>query len=126
MARMIPMIRFLRRGEGAIMNQAAKRLVGAALCVALLAVVPVSTDQAPPTNVPGIDKPVIVVTGEITGSESFVHTNYDVLRGAVFVRNGGTRNDGDGDQEECHGESHGRDSTPRPRRRVDARPGRFR
>ena len=46
----------------------------------------VSADQAPPVNVPGIDKPVIVVTGEVTGSETWVNTNYYVLRGAVFVR----------------------------------------
>ena len=50
--------------------------------------VPVSADQAPPVNVPGIDKPVIVVTGEVTGTETWVNTNYYVLRGAVFVRSG--------------------------------------
>ena len=33
----------------------------------LVAVATMSADQAPPVNVPGIDKPVIVVTGEITG-----------------------------------------------------------
>jgi hypothetical protein len=57
-----------------------------------IAVARVSTDQAPPVNVPGIDKPVIVVTGEVTGTESWVNTNYYVLRGAVFVRDGGTLN----------------------------------
>ena len=66
------------------------------VCVAgLLAAVPavkVSSDQAPPVNVPGIDKPVIVVTGEIAGTETWVNTNYYVLRGAVFVRQGGTLN----------------------------------
>ncbi len=41
---------------------------------------------------PGIDKPVIVVTGEVTGTETWVNTNYYVLRGAVFVRNGATLN----------------------------------
>jgi hypothetical protein len=51
-----------------------------------------SSEQAPPVNVPGIDKPVIVVTGEVTGSESWVSTNYYVLRGAVFVRSGATLN----------------------------------
>ena len=50
------------------------------------------SQQAPPVNVPGIDKPVIVVTGEITGTENWVNTNYYVLRGAVFVREGGTLN----------------------------------
>jgi hypothetical protein len=57
-----------------------------------IAVTRVSTDQAPPVNVPGIDKPVIVVTGEVTGTESWVNSNYYVLRGAVFVRDGGTLN----------------------------------
>src|SRR5688572_18360112 len=53
-------------------------------------VVRLSSEQAPPVNVPGIDKPVIVVTGEVTGTETWVNTNYYVLRGAVFVREGGT------------------------------------
>ena len=34
---------------------------------------------------PGIDKPVMVVTGEITGTETWTNIYY-VLRGAVFVR----------------------------------------
>jgi hypothetical protein len=75
-----------------IMNQAATRMAGAALCAALLGVVPVSTDQAPPVNVPGIDKPVIVVTNEITGTENWTNNFYYVLRGAVFVREGATLN----------------------------------
>jgi hypothetical protein len=74
------------------MNQAARRLVGAALAAALFAVVPVSTDQAPPVTVPGIDKPVIVVTGEVEGTESWTNSNYYVLRGAVFVTEGSTLN----------------------------------
>jgi hypothetical protein len=74
------------------MNQAAKRMLGAAIGVALLAVVPVSTDQAPPVNVPGIDKPVVVVTGEVTGTENWTNNFYYVLRGAVFVREGATLN----------------------------------
>ena len=41
---------------------------------------------------PGIDKPVIVVTGDVTGNETWVNTNYYVLRGAVFVRDGATLN----------------------------------
>jgi hypothetical protein len=71
------------------------RILGAlALCAGLLAtgVVPVSTEQAPPVNVPGIDKPVIVVTGEVAGTETWTNTSYYVLRGAVFVREGGTLN----------------------------------
>ena len=41
---------------------------------------------------PGIDKPVIVVTGEVTGTETWTSSNYYVLRGAVFVRDGATLN----------------------------------
>ncbi len=70
------------------------RMVGGVVVAALFALPAAHTTatQSSPVNVPGIDKPVIVVTGEITGSESFVNTNYYVLRGAVFVRNGGTLN----------------------------------
>ena len=39
-----------------------------------------------------IDKPVFVVTGSITGTEHWTSTNYYVLRGAVFVEDGGTLN----------------------------------
>jgi len=53
---------------------------------------PVKTEQAAPVNVPGVDKPVIVVTGEITGTEDWTNNYYYVLRGAVFVRDGGTLN----------------------------------
>jgi hypothetical protein len=63
--------------------------VAAGLAVSV-SVVRVSADLAPPVNVPGIDKPVIVVTNEVTGSETWVNTYYYVLRGAVFVRNGAT------------------------------------
>jgi hypothetical protein len=59
-------------------------------------VVRVSTEQAPPVNVPGIDKPVIVVTGSVTGSETWTNANYYVLRGAVFVRSGATLSIGAG------------------------------
>jgi hypothetical protein len=52
----------------------------------------VSSEQAPPVNVPGIDRPVVVVTGEINGTESWTSNNYYVLRGAVFVRQGATLN----------------------------------
>jgi hypothetical protein len=44
------------------------------------------------TTVPGIDKPVVVVSGEITGSVNWTSNNYWVLRGAVFVREGATLN----------------------------------
>jgi hypothetical protein len=67
--------------------------VGIALAAGLMVgSVTLRSDQAPPVNVPGIDKPVVVVTGEISGTESWVNTNYYVLRGAVFVRDGGTLN----------------------------------
>ena len=48
--------------------------------------------QSPPRNVPGIDKQVVVVTGEITGVENWTSNFYWVLRGAVFVRDGAILN----------------------------------
>lgn len=66
--------------------------LAAAASLLFLPAVKLSSDQAPPVNVPGIDKPVIVVTNEIRGTETWVNTNYYVLRGAVFVRRGATLN----------------------------------
>ena len=77
------------------MRQYLSRMARFALVAAVVAAAPVarvSSDQAAPVNVPGIDKPVIVVTGQVTGSETWVNTNYYVLRGAVFVRSGATLN----------------------------------
>jgi hypothetical protein len=75
------------------MNQLSHRAVGFGLAVAMLTgSVTMRADQAPPTNVPGIDKPVIVVTNEITGTENWTNNYYYVLRGAVFVREGATLN----------------------------------
>jgi hypothetical protein len=77
-----------------IMKHLNRVLVGAALA-AMLAFIPVasvSSHQAPPVTVPGIDKQVIVVTGEITSDETWTGNFYYLLRGAVFVRNGGTLN----------------------------------
>src|SRR5688572_19769485 len=73
-----------------IMKQMSYRLAGFALVAAMLAggVAPVSTQ----TPVPGIDKPVIVVTGEITGTVNWTSNFYYVLRGAVFVNEGATLN----------------------------------
>jgi len=72
------------------------RRIAVGLAVAAgMSFLPVATlrsDQAPPVNVPGIDKPVVVVTGSITGTESWVNTNYYVLRGAVFIEDGATLN----------------------------------
>ena len=65
-------------------------VVAAGLSLAQVATV--LSEQTPPVNVPGIDKPVIVVTGEVTGVETWTSNYYWVLRGAVFVRNGATLN----------------------------------
>lgn len=67
-------------------------LAGLALAFALSSVATVRTDQAPPVNVPGIDKPVVVVTGSITATENWTNANHYVLRGAVFIREGATLN----------------------------------
>src|SRR5687767_2649940 len=64
--------------------------VGAAMLVAQIA--PLSSAQAPPVTVPGIDKPVVVVTGEIDGIANWTSNFYYVLRGAVFVPDGATLN----------------------------------
>jgi hypothetical protein len=76
------------------MIRLSRQLGALALCAALVIVlrVNVSTDPAPPVQVPGIDKPVVVVTGEVQGTETWTNANYYVLRGAVFVREGATLN----------------------------------
>ena len=66
-------------------------LAGIAACAALLGA-PVLTEQSAPVNVPGIDKPVGVVAGEIDGTEDWTNNQYYVLRGAVFIREGATLN----------------------------------
>ena len=48
--------------------------------------------QSAPSNVAGIDKPVIVVTGQIEGTENWTNNFYYVLRGAVFVPDGAVLN----------------------------------
>jgi hypothetical protein len=68
----------------------------AAAALAFVHAVNISAEQAPPVNVPGIDKPVIVVSGSITANETWTSANYYVLRGAVFVEQGGTLNIGAG------------------------------
>jgi hypothetical protein len=82
------------RSRQRIMTEYVRRLMGCGLLAGALAVVPATlrSDQAPSVNVPGIDKPVIVVTGSVTGIETWTNTNYYVLRGAVFVRDGATLN----------------------------------
>jgi len=76
------------------MMQVSRRLGSVALAAALLIALGtrVASEQAPPVNVPGIDKPVVVVTGEIRGTETWANSSYYVLRGAVFVRSGATLN----------------------------------
>lgn len=52
-----------------------------------------STDRVhSQVTVPGIDKPVQVVSGKITGTANWTNDRYWVLRGAVFVKDGGTLN----------------------------------
>ncbi|MGE0703877.1 MAG: hypothetical protein AB7F99_05580 [Vicinamibacterales bacterium] len=48
--------------------------------------------QSEPANVPGIDKPVIIVSGDIQGVENWTNGFYWVLRGAVFIRDGAVLN----------------------------------
>jgi hypothetical protein len=73
-----------------VSRNAAAVLMGAALVAGQ--VVSLCGDQAAPVTVPGIDKPVVVVTGSITGNETWSNTYYYVLRGAVFVEEGATLN----------------------------------
>jgi hypothetical protein len=76
-----------------------RRIAIAGALAAGLSVLPVATVetiQAPPVTVPGIDKPVIVVTGDVDANETWTSANYYVLRGAVFVRSGRTLNIGPG------------------------------
>lgn len=69
-------------------------LGGLAIAAALvLTEVPtVRSAQSAPFNVAGIDKPVIVVTGEIEGIENWTNSSYYVLRGAVFIPDGAILN----------------------------------
>ena len=77
-----------------IMRHSQRAIIGVALAagLALIPAATVSSHQAPPVNVPGIDKPVIVVTGEVSANETWTSANYYVLRGAVFVPEGATLN----------------------------------
>jgi hypothetical protein len=61
---------------------------GLAFLLAAAAAATVHTQQ----SVPGIDKPVVVISGEITGSVDWTNNFYWVLRGAVFVRDGAVLN----------------------------------
>jgi hypothetical protein len=66
--------------------------LAAAAVLAFTHNVGMSATNSPPVNVPGIDKPVIVVTGDVDNGETWTSANYYVLRGAVFVREGTTLN----------------------------------
>ncbi len=81
-----------------MMNQYTRRASGVSLGAALVSLLlaTVSADQAPPVSVPGIDRPVVVVTGSVTGNETWTSANYYVLRGAVFVEEGASLNIGPG------------------------------
>jgi hypothetical protein len=67
-------------------------VIGAALALAFVTAsgATVSTEQSAPIDVPGLDKPVIVVTGSVRSTETWTNDNYYLLRGAVFVREGAT------------------------------------
>lgn len=84
----------MRRAQG-IMVYVSRILAGLTLAAITLAgpqAVPVSGQLQPPVNVPGIDRPVVVVTGEITGTMNWTNNFVYVLRGAVFIKEGGTLN----------------------------------
>jgi hypothetical protein len=68
------------------------RIAAVATAFLVIGQLALHADQAPPVNVPGIDKPVIVVTGSITGTENWTGNFYYVLRGAVFVEAAATLN----------------------------------
>ena len=76
------------------MSKLGRKAGRTAIAVAMVAgtVVSIGADQAPPVSVPGLDRPVIVVTNEVTGTENWSANFYYVLRGAVFVRAGATLN----------------------------------
>ena len=64
----------------------------AAVAAAVATAVPLAAQLQPPVTVPGIDRPVVVVTGEIDGTMNWTNNFVYVLRGAVFVNDGATLN----------------------------------
>ena len=84
----------MERSRTTMMQNMKHLLSGLAICAGLLVtgIAHVSTEQSAPVTVPGIDKPVIVVTGDLSNGETWTNANYYVLRGAVFIRDGVTLN----------------------------------
>jgi hypothetical protein len=64
------------------------KTLGALVALALVALQGV--DVRGQVTVPGIDKPVVVVRGRLSGSHTWESRYYYVLRGAVFVNEGAT------------------------------------
>ncbi len=82
--RMSLSIRFLR---GAVLGVAI-----AALAATHHAALEGQTVIGPSYTVPGVDKPVRVIQGRIAGTLDLTNDHYYVLRGAVFVQDGGVLN----------------------------------
>ncbi len=77
------------------MNQSLRLVFAAALAAIIAAgpyAQPIQGQLGDPTNVPGIGRPVVVVTGTITGTMDWTSNFVYVLRGAVFVDEGATLN----------------------------------
>ncbi len=73
---------------------ASRRILSLALALTLATspVASVYADLGPPTTVPGIAKPVVVVSGQVRGAEAWTNNFIYLLRGAVFVEEGATLN----------------------------------
>jgi hypothetical protein len=77
------------------MAHGSRTTAGAALAAILLVGLQgatVSAQLSPPQNVAGVNKPVIVIQGSIDGTVNLDSNFIYVLRGAVFVNQGGTLN----------------------------------
>jgi hypothetical protein len=74
--------------------RASRRILSVALALTLATspVALVYADLGPPTPVPGVSKSVVVVTGQVRGSEAWTNNFVYLLRGAVFVEEGATLN----------------------------------
>jgi hypothetical protein len=77
------------RSSTSVIRRAVRRgvvLASLSAALVLVAAANLASQQSAPVNVPGIDKPVVVVTREVRGSATWTNDRYWVLRGAVFVR----------------------------------------